>query len=123
MLTLKKSIVILRPKVNSVMGFVYEGFEDLPDLIKFVGYCPAINPDLTLRFKKFDVKPFSIVLRGSNSEIFSVIDAENNTYEQITRELFKPEDAHIDLNINEKIDSPFNEKIDSPVKEKKIQRS
>lgn len=71
-----KQMVILRPKSTPVEAIIYKGFDDLESLIGFVGSRPALNPDLTLQFKKQVVKPGSVVTRNSFGEVVAVMTLE-----------------------------------------------
>lgn len=71
-----KTMVILRPKSTPVEAIIYKGFDDLESLIGFVGARPALNPDLTMQFKKQVVKPGSVVTRNSFGEVVAVMTLE-----------------------------------------------
>lgn len=70
------TIAILKPKTKPFETFIYRGFDDLEKLIKYVGSRPALNPDLSLQFKKAIVKPNSVIIRNSFGEVVRVMTFE-----------------------------------------------
>lgn len=67
------TIAILKPKTKPFETFIYRGFDDLEKLIKYVGSRPALNPDLSLQFKKAVVKPNSVIIRNAFGEVVRVM--------------------------------------------------
>lgn len=88
-----KNIILIRPKTIEQIGFCYGGFEDLPALIKFVGSAPTINIDLTLNFKKVNVKIHDIVFRNYFGEVTHTTteDKLNEGYEIVNTLDYAPE--------------------------------
>lgn len=70
------TIAILKPKTKPFETFIYRGFDDLEKLIKYVGSRPALNPDLSLQFKKAVIKPNSVIIRNSFGEVVRVMTFE-----------------------------------------------
>ena len=88
-----KQSVILKSKVVPVQAFVYKDFNDLENLIKFVGSRPIINGDMTIQFKKTIVPKNSVVMRNQYGEVINVLsfDQANTAYEIAAQSEFKPE--------------------------------
>ena len=91
-----KQSVILKTKVIPTMAFIYRGFPDLENLIKFVGSRPMINGDMTLQFKKTIVPNNSVVLRNQYGEIVKVMTFADaaDTYDIAAQSDFRPEDSN-----------------------------
>jgi hypothetical protein len=66
MSNLKKLTFKVVPKI----GYSYNGLNDIPGLIKFVGTPPLINADLTLSYKKQLIKAGDIVMLDENGKLF-----------------------------------------------------
>lgn len=112
----KKQIVIVRPKTTEVIGFNYQGFQDIENLIKFTGHKPIINPDLSLQIKKTVIKAPCIVLRAGNGEIFHVIEDVTKTYYELVIETdFTPSDARTPI-VEVKTAIEEKKEVSKPVK-------
>lgn len=73
-------VFAIRPKPQATRKvFFYEGLQDIPQLIAFVGARPAITPDLTLQFKKVTLKEKSYIEVNQYGEIISVLNEEQIT--------------------------------------------
>lgn len=70
------NIILVAPKVRTVLLFIYRTIADLPNLIKFVGRTPLINEDMSLNFRKVNVKPGDVIERNSFGDIVKVYDAK-----------------------------------------------
>jgi hypothetical protein len=89
MSNLKKLTFKVVPKI----GYMYEGISDIAGLIKFVGTPPLINADLSLSYKKQQIKPGDIVILDENGKLF--VESEKSLSERfdITDVAEKPLEA------------------------------
>ena len=70
------NLVVISPKVTDRVMFNYRSIEDLPDLINFVGKAPLIQTDLTLRFKKTEVKAGDFIEVNQYGDVTTVLNEE-----------------------------------------------
>jgi hypothetical protein len=91
-----KTTLVIKPKTIAIEAFNYKGFDDLKNLIDFVGSTPKIEIQLgqvVLSFRKHVVKPESIILRNAYGEVSRVMDYKeaNAIYDIAAQSDFKPE--------------------------------
>jgi hypothetical protein len=91
-----KNAVILKTKVVPEMAYIYRGFNDLKNLILFVGSKPMINGDMSLQFRKVVVPENSVVMRNKYGEIVRVLTFEQAAllYDIAAQSDFRPEDEN-----------------------------
>ena len=70
------NLVVISPKVTDRVMFNYRSIEDLPDLINFVGKAPVIQTDLTLNFKKVEVKEGDFIEVNQYGDVTTVLNEE-----------------------------------------------
>lgn len=83
----KSQIVVIAPKVRLSTMFHYVGFEDVPNLIKFVGRSPVLNLDMSLQYKKVIIVPDSYVEVNGFGDVLKVIPAADLEKHYEVREL------------------------------------
>ena len=100
------NLVVISPKVSDKVMFHYRDISDLPDLIRFVGKPPVIHQDLSIHFRKTQVKEGDYVEVNQYGEIVTVLSAEiiNKSFVLKARKPFSGEYA------NKVIDKPARSK-------------
>ena len=90
------NLVIISPKVSEKVMFHYRSFEDLSDLIKFVGKPPVIHADLSIQFRKTQIKPGDYVEVNHYGEVTNVFSDEivQKSFVEKARKPFTPEYAN-----------------------------
>ena len=68
-----QNVLVISPKVKTKKVFLYTGLEDLKNLIEFVGTCPVIQSDTTLKFKKVEVNPGVCIEVNAFGEVINVL--------------------------------------------------
>jgi hypothetical protein len=93
--TAKQSVVI-RPKAPNTLAFVYHGFTDLKNLVKFVGSRPTIDENGDLYFRKNLIKDNSVILRDAFGKVIEVLNYNDASakYEIVGDSEFKAEHAN-----------------------------
>lgn len=104
-----KQSLVLRPKSINVQAFIYSGYNDLKNLILFVGSKPTIDENGDLWFKKTKVVANSVILRDAYGKLTEQLtfEAAAAKYEIVASSDFKPEHAN---KIIAKVASPKGEK-------------
>lgn len=107
MTTKKENLVSIKPKTIEQIGFVYNGTEDLPNLIKFVGKSPTLEiskttGQLEVCYRKTVIKEGTVVFRNSFGEVTHTLTPEQiaEKFEVVAYLEFKPENANV---IQEKV--------------------
>lgn len=87
-------ILIVRVPSPSFEVLQYKGLKSIGTLISFLGLTPQINPDLSLKVKKFTIKENDFIFRDGTGEILRVVSDMDN-YQLITRENFSEKFARV----------------------------
>jgi len=90
------NLVAIEPKVTGKVMFHYRGNHDLADLIQFVGKPAVIHSDLSIHFKKVEVKEGDYIEVNQYGEIISVLTPNviSKSFEIKGRKMFSKEDAN-----------------------------
>lgn len=91
-----KQSVVIRPKSVNQQAFVYRGYNDLKNMILFVGSKPTIDENGDLWFKKTKVVANSVLLRDAYGRLTEQLtfDEASEKYEIVAQSDFKPEHAN-----------------------------
>ena len=95
--TSAKESIVITPKVTPERVYHYKGFENLKNLIGFVGARPLINEDGGLQFKKVLVPENSIIFRNSLRHVTKVMNYESaaTMYDIAAQSDFLPEHKNV----------------------------
>ena len=95
--TSAKESIVITPKVTAEQVYHYKGFENLKNLIGFVGARPLINEDGSLQFRKVLIPENSIIFRNSLGQVTKVMNYESagTMYDIVAQSDFLPEHKNV----------------------------
>lgn len=74
---MSNSILTIRPKTSTYQALQFNGFESVPEIIKFLGGSPVIESPTQLKYKKFRFKVGQYIIKNGENVVLVVDNLDN----------------------------------------------
>lgn len=78
-----EKVINIKPKTPTYECLQFEGIEQIAEVIDFLGELPAIQKDLSLKVRKYDIKKGSYMLKSEGKLV--KVETELSNYNQVVK--------------------------------------